>query len=73
MESRGKLAKRLVKLIPDEVVASGSNVVANGKTVGSVTSTAVGPNGPVALAYVKTAALDNGSELMVEETAVALS
>jgi len=73
MESRGKLAKRLVELSPDGIVAPGSNVVANGKTVGSVTSAAVGPNGPVALAYVKTTALDNGADLTVEETAVALS
>ena len=72
MESRGKLAKRLVELSPDGVVAPGSSVVANGKAVGSVTSAAVGPNGPVALAYVKTAALDNGPDFMVGETAVAL-
>jgi aminomethyltransferase len=72
MESRGKLAKRLVELNPDGVVAPGSGVMANGKTVGTVTSAAVGPNGPVALAYVKTAALDNGAKLIIEETAVSL-
>ncbi len=72
MESRGKLAKRLVGLSPDGAVEPGSSVVANGKIVGSVTSAAVGPNGSVALAYVKTAVLENGADLAVEETAVTL-
>ena len=72
MESRGKLAKRLVELNPDDEVAPGSSVLAGSKTVGSITSAAVGPNGAVALAYIKTPALENGADLTVGETAVSL-
>jgi len=72
MDSRGKLAKRLVELTPDGEVATSSSVIAGSKSVGSITSSAVGPNGSVALAYIKTAALENGVELMVGETAVSL-
>jgi aminomethyltransferase len=72
MESRGKLAKRLVELQPTVAVEPGSPVLAGGKVVGSVTSAAVGPNGPVALAYVKTAVLESDADLTVGETAVSL-
>lgn len=54
MESRGKLAKQLVRLRTEGVVEAGSDVSANGKKVGTVTSSAE----TVALAYVKTSALD---------------
>ena len=72
MESRGKLAKRLVELQPTVAVEPGSPVLAGGKVVGSITSAAVGPNGPVALAYVKTAVLESDADLTVGETAVSL-
>ncbi len=45
MESRGKLAKRLVELRPGSAVAPGDPVLAGGKSVGSVTSAGVGPKG----------------------------
>ena len=64
MESRGKLAKRLVKLRPSAQVEVGSGITAGGKKAGTITSTAVGVNGPVALGYVKTAVLEDGGELM---------
>ena len=65
MESRGKLAKRLVKLRPLAEVNVGSEITAKGKMAGTITSTAVGIEGPVALGYVKTAVLDKGGDLMI--------
>lgn len=73
MESQGKLAKMLVKLLPEAPVDSGTELTAQGKKVGSVTSSAVGPNGPVALGFVKTAVLDDGGPFLAGETAVALA
>ena len=72
MESRGKLAKRLVKLIADDPVEQGAEISAGGRNVGTITSAAVGPQGPLALGYVKTAVLDKGAEMSVGETAVRL-
>lgn len=72
MESRGKLAKRLVELRPAGPVVPGDPVLAGGKSVGSVTSAGVGPNGAAALAYVKSTALDSGVDLAVGETAVSV-
>lgn len=72
MESRNRLAKKLVKLTLAEPVAAGSELSANGKNAGKLTSVAEGPNGFVALGYVKTAVLDHGSHLSVGETAVHL-
>jgi aminomethyltransferase len=63
MESRGKLAKRLVRLRPSALVAPGAEITSAGRVVGRITSAADGPAGPVALGYVKTAALDEGVEL----------
>ena len=70
MESRGKLAKKLVKLQPAVPVAAGSQLTANGKNAGVITSAAVGPDGPTALGYVKTAVLGANTPLFVGETAV---
>ena len=70
MESRGRLAKKLVQLTADGPLEAGSNLQANGKNAGTVTSTAVGPHGTIGLGYVKTSVLDSESELMVGETAV---
>jgi aminomethyltransferase len=67
MESRGKLAKRLVRLRPASPVAAGAEIVANGRPVGTITSAADGPGGPVALGYVKTGVLDEGADLTVGE------
>ena len=63
MESRGKLAKRLTRLRPASPVSAGAEIVANGRPVGTITSAADGPAGPVALGYVKTGVLDEGAEL----------
>lgn len=68
MESRGKLAKQLVLLRPEAPVNPGAPIMADGKAAGSITSAAVGPDGPLALGYVKTAVLDVGTPLLVEET-----
>jgi tRNA-modifying protein YgfZ len=57
LESRGRLAKQLIKLAPAQPVTPGIDILAEGKTVGTITSAAVGPDGPVALGYVKTAVL----------------
>lgn len=66
MESRGKLAKRLVGLRPAAAVEPGSAITADGREVGTVTSAADGPAGPVALGYVKTAALDGAQPLTTD-------
>lgn len=63
MESRGKLAKRLVRLRPDAPVAAGMAITAAGRPAGTITSAASGPAGPLALGYVKTAALGEGTPL----------
>jgi aminomethyltransferase len=71
MESRGRLAKRLVRLRPEAPVAAGTEVRAGGRKAGTVTSAATGPAGPAALAYLKTAVLDDDdADLTVGETAV---
>jgi aminomethyltransferase len=72
MESRGKLARRLVGLRLEAPVAIGAEVrpAAGGQTAGRVTSAGVLPDhGPVALAYLKTALADSGTPILVEETA----
>ena len=60
MDSRGKLAKKLVKLLPDKPIHPGDELVSGSKSAGIVTSAADGPTGPVALAYVKSAFLETG-------------
>jgi aminomethyltransferase len=72
MESRGRVAKQLVKLSPNVPLESGAELRAAGKKAGQVTSTAVGPEGALALAYVKTAFLDNGDTLSAGEIPVKL-
>lgn len=73
MESRGKLAKQLVQLRPERPVEPRAEITANGRSVGSITSAAVLPDGPVALGYVKTRTLKEGAELTVGEAAVSLT
>ncbi|MEZ4517110.1 MAG: glycine cleavage system protein T [Chloroflexota bacterium] len=63
MESRGKLAKRLVALRPSAPVEPGSVIMAGDREAGTITSAADGLAGPVALGYVKTAALEGDSPL----------
>ena len=70
MESRGKVSKKLVQLSTAAPLETGATILANGKKAGSVTSTAVGPDGAIGMGYVKTAVLDAKSELFVGDTAV---
>jgi len=72
MESRGKVAKKLVTIMADAPLTQGDTIIANGKKAGTLTSTAVGPNGAVGLGYVKTAVLQVNTEMFVGETAVRL-
>ena len=64
MESRGRLAKKLVRLLPDVPVEAGAELSTGGKKAGRITSAGDGPDGPVALGYVKTAFLDDNTSLM---------
>jgi aminomethyltransferase len=73
MESRGKLAKRLVRLRPAAPVSAGHAILAGGREAGTITSAADGPAGPLALGYVRTAALDEGKPLAVGETDVVVA
>lgn len=66
MESRGKLAKRLVHLTLDHAITESSMIQIAGREVGTVTSVAAVANGKfVALAYLRTeidpATLDQGA------------
>lgn len=66
MESRGRLAKKLVRLSAATPLTPGAAVMAGERTVGTITSAATGAPGPVALAYVKTTALDEAAPLTVD-------
>ncbi|NIP27138.1 MAG: glycine cleavage system protein T, partial [Phycisphaerae bacterium] len=68
MESRGRIAKQLVKLSPDAPLEIGAEIRADGKKAGQVTSTADGPQGALALGYVKSAFLENGHTITAGET-----
>jgi folate-binding protein YgfZ len=70
MESRGRLAKKLARLLPDAPITVGAELSAGGKKAGRVTSAATGPAGPVALGYVKTAFLDKNTTLTAGQTRV---
>ena len=72
LESRGRLAKRLVRLTAGEPLAAGSALVAGGKSAGTITSAADGPQGVQALAYVKTAILEQGGTLSAGDITVSL-
>jgi folate-binding protein YgfZ len=65
MESRGRLAKKLMKLRPAEGIEVGVELMAGDKKAGVVTSAADGPKGPVALGYVKTAVLEGEGALVL--------
>ncbi|MBP6015097.1 MAG: folate-binding protein YgfZ [Candidatus Promineofilum sp.] len=70
MESRGKLAKRLVRLRPAAPVEPGAEISAGGRNVGKITSAADGPAGPVALGYVKSGALAERAALSCGDVAI---
>jgi aminomethyltransferase len=58
MESRGRLAKKLVRLRAAGHVEPGMAIEREGRKAGTITSAAAGPGGVVALGYLKTRALD---------------
>lgn len=64
LESRGRLAKKLFRLRPAQPIPAGSELTLAGRSVGTVTSAADGPNGPVALGYLKTNALTEDLSLL---------
>ncbi|MCS6910629.1 MAG: hypothetical protein NZM11_08690 [Anaerolineales bacterium] len=68
MESRGKLARRLVGLKLSTPVAEGAEVKTDETVIGKVTSAGVLPDyGPVALAFLKTAQCEPGTAVAVGE------
>ena len=73
MESRGRLAKQLVQLRAEQAVEQGAKIKAEGKTVGTVTSSGDGPAGPLALGYVKTRALQETPETTLNAGDVSLT
>jgi len=73
LESRGRLAKRLVRLTADEPLAAGAELKAADRAAGTITSAADGPGGPQALAYVKTAILDQGLPLSAGQITVTVA
>ena len=72
MESRGQLAKKLTQLRSAAPLAAGMELRAGGKRAGVVTSAADGPAGPVALGYVRTAALKADAEFSAGDVPVTL-
>ncbi len=72
MESRGRLAKRLVRLQLPDLVERGTELTSSGKSAGSITSIKNGPAGVLALGYVKTSVLKNGNQLFAGDVPVDL-
>ena len=71
MESRGRLAKTLVKLELDAFVAAPAPIYAGKGSVGRLTSSAMAPAGDIfALAVVKTNSAMPGTELQVGDAAI---
>ncbi|MFW6069769.1 MAG: YgfZ/GcvT domain-containing protein [bacterium] len=60
MESRGRLARKLVRLRASAPLAAGDDIEVDGRSAGTITSAAGGPRGVLALGYVKTRALGDG-------------
>jgi aminomethyltransferase len=61
MESRGRIAKRLALLQGDRPVEIGQALVVAGKNGGTITSTAAGPRGYLALGFIKSSILTDAS------------
>ena len=72
MESRGRLAKQLVRFEASAPVAPGAEVQAGGRAVGTITSAGDGPAGPLALGYVKSRALGELEETQLSVDEVGL-
>jgi aminomethyltransferase len=73
MDSRGRLAKKLVSLRPEAPVESGVELKVGDRRAGSITSSADGPIGPLAMGYVKSSVLEEHSTLEAGSTSVALT
>jgi tRNA-modifying protein YgfZ len=72
MESRGKLAKQLVRLTSNNPLSEGEAIIAADKQVGVITSTALAEGGTLALGYVKSSALEDNSPLSAGKKALAI-
>lgn len=73
MESRGRLAKRLVRLRAAAPLAAGTPITANGREVGKITSAAVGLEETVALGYIKTGVLEaSESEFTADDVSLSI-
>jgi folate-binding protein YgfZ len=70
MESRGQLAKQLVRLASNSALAEGEIINASGKQVGSITSAAGIGGGTLALGYVKSSTLGDNSPLSAGDRAL---
>jgi aminomethyltransferase len=73
MESRGKVAKQLVRLQLDGVVEGGSVLRVGGKNAGILTSIADGEAGVLGLAYLKTKFLDQTDALQAGDVTARLA
>jgi aminomethyltransferase len=72
MESRNRLAKRLMGLRLSQAVASGAELRDADKAAGVITSVALSPRyGLIGLAYIRTAAATPGAQLQTEDGATA--
>lgn len=71
MESRGQLAKMMVKVTLDEATPVGTTLsTTEGKTAGTLTSIATQPDGQIiGLAVVKAAIADSGQPLLTDQAA----
>ncbi len=67
MESRGQLAKKLVRLISNEDLAEGEAINAGSRRVGSITSAAMAEGGTLALGYVKSSVLAENTSLFAAD------
>ena len=72
MESRGRMAKKLFKLLPAGPISIGATIRADGKNAGTITSVADGPSGTVALGLVKNAFWDGTNDLTVDDVELTL-
>ena len=68
MESRGQLAKRLVRLRAERAIAAGAELKVDGAAAGKVTS--VSSDGRMALGYARSQFASAGQRLVVNDTVV---
>jgi aminomethyltransferase len=73
LESRGRLAKRLVHLTAAGPIQAGDALMAGKKSAGAVTSASTGPLGTQALGYVKSAVLEQNQPLTAGDIVVTIS